>query len=541
MRLLSLVGVFSVCLASATAQQAPPSPQVPTFRASTRLVPISVVVTDRAGRPIDGLTAADFEIREGGKVQPVSAFAVEQSAVKPPAFIAAAAPNSFTNVLDGRTGGGATIILYDPVNTRDVDQRRALDHILALLAKMRPEERVGFYVLKSDGLLIVHDFTRDTASLVKLLTRYAPATSRELVASEEKIARTAPDPDPAIEARFEEALQRTEQVTQMFHIDRRARITTGALEALTRRLAGVSGRKNVIWVTGSFPLQFGEGVERQTWSQDVYRATRALSHSDIAIYVVHAAGLVAAQQVVHSSAATPTSPTGSVFSTPTHVNAAALDTGHIVAEQTGALVYKNTNDLAGAMKRAIDDANVTYVLGYYPSNDQWDARFRRIQVKVLRRDAIVRHRSGYYAHPPLAVDPDHRKTGLAEAIAYPIEATGVGLAVRADRRENNQVVLTLTVDPQGINLQEKQGRLAGALDIAIAQRMSDNALARNLETTLPLDFTPDVREALQRDGLTLTRTLELQANTRQIVVAVRDVTTGAIGTVIIDTSRLRSP
>ena len=537
MRLLLSIG--SVALVSLTAIAAQQSAQ-PTFRSTARLVPISVVVSDRAGRSIEGLTAADFEIRENGKVQAVAAFAVEADDVETHAFSAPSGPNTFTNVLEGRAGSGATILLYDPLNTKDVDQRRALDHIIALLKELGPDERIGFYVLKSDGLLVVHDFTRDAGSLVKALNRYAPANSSELSGSEQKFQRMAADPDPAVEARFEAALQRAEQITQLHHIDRRARATTDALEALVQRLAGVAGRKNVIWVTGSFPLSITLANERKSWSPELHRATRALSHSDVAIYVVHAAGLIAAQQIVPLGAGTPTRPVGSAFPTPLHPEAAALETGQIVAEQTGARLYKNTNDLQGAVQRAIDDARLTYVLGYYPTNDRWDGQFRRVQVKVARRDAVVRHRAGYYAHPPLAVDADYRKNALVESLAYPIEATGVGLAVRVDRSGTQRAALSITVDPQGINLQEQQGRWIGSVDVAIAQRTTQNTFARSLDITVPLNLSADTRTALLREGLTLTRTIDLQPDLRQVIVGVRDATTGAIGTVILDAARLQT-
>ena len=42
-----------------------------------------------------------------------------------------------------------------------------------------------------------------------------------------------------------------------------------------------------------------------------------------------------------------------------------------VAEDTGGRAFLNTNDIQGAVRRAADDARMTYVLGYYPTNEIW--------------------------------------------------------------------------------------------------------------------------------------------------------------------------
>jgi len=68
--LLSFVaGLVAVCIAAPAAQQEP------TFRASTRTVPVYVTVTDAEGRLVPDLVRDDFEIFDNGKLQPISVFA----------------------------------------------------------------------------------------------------------------------------------------------------------------------------------------------------------------------------------------------------------------------------------------------------------------------------------------------------------------------------------------------------------------------------------------------------------------------------------
>jgi Ca-activated chloride channel homolog len=69
-----------------------------------------------------------------------------------------------------------------------------------------------------------------------------------------------------------------------------------------------------------------------------------------------------------------------------------------VAERTGGRQYpvRSLNDLSGVYKQVADDLRSQYSIGYYPSNDAHDGRWRKIRVE-LKRGGTVRARSGYWA------------------------------------------------------------------------------------------------------------------------------------------------
>jgi len=69
-----------------------------------------------------------------------------------------------------------------------------------------------------------------------------------------------------------------------------------------------------------------------------------------------------------------------------------------VAERTGGREYpvRSLNDLSGVYKQVADDLRSQYSIGYYPSNDVHDGRWRKIRVE-LKRGGTVRARSGYWA------------------------------------------------------------------------------------------------------------------------------------------------
>ncbi|HXG93743.1 MAG TPA: VWA domain-containing protein [Blastocatellia bacterium] len=70
-----------------------------------------------------------------------------------------------------------------------------------------------------------------------------------------------------------------------------------------------------------------------------------------------------------------------------------------LAERTGGRVYAvhTLMDLAGVYKQVADDLRSQYLIGYYPTNDARDGRWRVIRVEVRAKDATVRARSGYWA------------------------------------------------------------------------------------------------------------------------------------------------
>lgn len=77
--LLTLAAATTLAASHPAAQQ--------TFRAGVDLTLFSVVVTDRRGTAITGLTAADFEVEEEGKPQPIKFFAAGDPEAAPPLHI----------------------------------------------------------------------------------------------------------------------------------------------------------------------------------------------------------------------------------------------------------------------------------------------------------------------------------------------------------------------------------------------------------------------------------------------------------------------
>ena len=75
----------------------------------------------------------------------------------------------------------------------------------------------------------------------------------------------------------------------------------------------------------------------------------------------------------------------------------AQDNLRMLSDQTGGLSLVNSNDFNKGFERIVRDNSSYYVLGYYPTNDRRDGRFRTITVRVKRPGLTVRARRGYTA------------------------------------------------------------------------------------------------------------------------------------------------
>ena len=65
------------------------------------------------------------------------------------------------------------------------------------------------------------------------------------------------------------------------------------------------------------------------------------------------------------------------------------DSLRVMADETGGFAVVNNNDFNGTFRRIVDDNSSYYVLGYYPTNDKRDGRFRKIEVKLANRPGLT--------------------------------------------------------------------------------------------------------------------------------------------------------
>lgn len=520
--------------------QTEPSSITPVFRASTHLVVLDVVVTDKAGKPIPELRKEDFSVKESGKAQAISF--LNQPKTETAATVPALPRNTYSNAAEYRLAGATpTVIVLDAANTSFADQVYARRQMLQYLQKQyQPGQRTAIFTL-TDKLVLLKDFTGDPELLIESLKKFAPGEPGFT-------KNMAPELPPSIigvstaQQYFQVlgAFEHFQRSQIEYTIDRRASVTLEALRRINRILGGLPGRKNVIWVTDGFPFaldpdlsvspstdvaemfhqpgrylnrtpRVGVGVDHKFLFVDQIREISAqLATSQIAIYPVDAEGLVVTRS--------------------TTANAERQETMRAIAFQTGGKAFISQNDIQSGLALAQQDQAATYTIGYYPENRKFDGKYRAIQVKINHSGAQTNYRHGYFAVDPLSAKKEEVDRSIGQAWEDGVPDTMVTFQTKITAIGNAKARIEFLVDPNTISFADDANGKKLNVSFYVASCANDgkilNLKGANLERAYTLE---NIREFL-RDGMRLKLDVDAPAGTRDLHIAVRDNRTGYIGT-----------
>ncbi|HSA94194.1 MAG TPA: VWA domain-containing protein [Terriglobales bacterium] len=532
-RLVVLWGLAWWLTASALAQVPADNTPQPTVRVTTGLVLVDAVVTDRNGRPVRDLKAEDFAVYENGK--PVKlAFATlhtpeEARSAVPPAL----PPNVYTNRPEYRsTAEPLVILLLDARNTRMQDQAYARLQLLKYLGtQLRPDQPVAVYALGS-SLTLLQDFTDDPAQLRAAVETFRPQASREL--SMEDLDRVrAPEPREQRFLRFYRQMNEFYMNQVIAARDVRVAGTLAALRAIGRSMAGIPGRKNLVWVSAGFPLQSIE--TRGSYVSETRVTTAMLTDARVAVYPVDARGLVVGITAINADR-----PRVQFKEDIERASRQILDTQQsmeVMASFTGGRMFKNRNDIDNAVATSIREGSTYYVVGYYAENKNWDGRFRELRVRLKRPGLTIRHRQGYFAFDPEKWET--RSKAVQADMAWTLEATAMpATQIVFDARiapagsgEPVTLPIEFRVDLNTLSARPlaNGGKAYRAEFHAVAINQKGDVAARlALELTAPV-LSSDLH-ALEQQGLPFRLEMELPSGRYELRLGVRDVTTGFFGT-----------
>jgi VWFA-related protein len=562
--------------------QTPPG----TIVRATRLVPVSVVVTDKKGNPVTDLISSDFVLLDDGHPQEVRLFREEtdqQPASPPPAL----PPDTYTNQIEqrGAVPPNVNIVLLDGLNTLVSDQAYARQQAIKFLRQIRPSDRLGIYTL-GHTLHVLQDFTSDPAVLTAALGKYTGQSDAEVVASTPTQLQTG---NESIDALLQDGFQRA---TNMYILDR-VETTVDALIAIANHVASLPGRKNLLWVSGSFPFsveydnlqdiaaminnpdsEANLSNQQLLFAEDIERAARALNDANVAVYPVDARGLLGLNlNTSQSQAKMPgygsmgsgqsgsnltggssrgdggsglrghtarmprsggnsQAPANPILN-PDHTT---LETMSALADGTGGEAFYNRNDIASSLQRAIDDSRVSYELGYYPADVKWDGSFHNIIVRIKRPDVIARARKGYFALPEPVIGPDALRTVVMNAAVSPLEATGIGVAarVKAAASSGGTVLSTMVFfDPRSIQFQVKNGHFAGMMNVLFVQLDDKNQVLHANQRSFPFNFSSEQYAMFAKQQAEFAQDVTVMPSVSQVRVVVWDSASGKVGSVAI--------
>lgn len=201
-----------------------------------------------------------------------------------------------------------------------------------------------------------------------------------------------------------------------------------------------------------------------------------------------------------------------------------------IAKVTGGEAFYNTNDIKGAVRKAADDAEVTYTLGFYATSSESDTRFHELKVSVDRKGAEVRTRTGYQPRGETQTSEKERTELIRDALWSPIEASAIGLAARVEKSDSSWKV-TLGVTPSDVQLDQKDGKWTGAVDYVLAQRSADGHFLNREPKAVALNLDKAQYTTMLTTGLTFSNTIQIDLKAMQLRIVLLDRVSGKVGSV----------
>ncbi len=293
-----LVAAILVAPATRAAQQAPR----PTFRGNLTVVSVDVVVRDKDGNVVRGLTDEDFEIREDGRSQDVQTFSFQEITTgarpaQPTALLAgvearvaeqallpaaaAAAGTQFEPVpmrSEDLAGRRLIVLLFDTSSMQPEDVQRSAESAQKYVAEQMSESDLIAVATVSSMLNVITDFTGDRAQVEAALNTLSWTEGTATPPVDASTAATDEAAAAATEGTSDEAAE-----FDMFNNDVRLRV----LETLAEALTPIEQKKAIVY--------FSAGMQRSGSDNQVElrAAINAAIRGNVSIYAIDTRGLQA--------------------------------------------------------------------------------------------------------------------------------------------------------------------------------------------------------------------------------------------------------
>jgi VWFA-related protein len=392
----------------------------PDIKVSSRLVVVDVVVR-KGSHPLSGLQQSDFTIDEDGAQQTIRYFAphfgegapaANPPVTQPPSL----PPDTYTNLPTANVTDSVTVLLLDGLNTQPSDVQYVRREMISYLKKMPSGRRIAVFAL-GHQLRLLQGFTTDSSLLLATLEKANATSPTSLLPPEDQTFQERAQLDsmraggvsPQDIANTQNFMSDADAGQTAMRVD----MTLEAMQQLSRYLVAISGRKNLVWFSGSFPLQFfatytdpygnTTTVPGAAFNDDVKETADMLVAARVAVYPVDARGVL--MQPMFS--ATQQTDYGTPSGGPARYNADRQMSGlrtvsehsaeDVLAQQTGGRAVHDSNGLQDAIADALDDGSNYYTLAYIPTNTNYNGAQRNIQIHLAHEKADLYYRRSYYA------------------------------------------------------------------------------------------------------------------------------------------------
>ncbi len=539
----SLIAALAVMvgIATMTAQMPQTGPPGVTFRVEVNFVELDAVVTDDRGAFVRGLTREDFEVVEEGASQTITAFGLVDLPVRkadpPLARAAVVQPDVQTNLQE--FNGRVFLIVLDDLQT---DVRRS-GHV-----KAAANQFVRRFVGANDLVAVLH-----TGNGAKAGQEFTSSQPRLLAAIDRFAGRKIPS---ATLAKLDDFYVqrnmntgRTARDTMDAERAHKARSSLETLKAAAEFLGHVRGRrKAVVWFGEGIDYDMGNVVDTGSASQildEMRDAIAAATRSGVSFYGVDARGVGAGLDQAIDIASLPND--SSVDFGPgallTEVRR-AQDFLRTMSTETGGFAVVNQNDLNGAFARIIQENSSYYLLGYYPTNERRDGKFRKVVVRVKRPGLQVRSRDGYVSPkgrasvPPAGSLNADASPEIRSALDSPVPVSGLGMrvfaGVFAGSSRKSAVAVVIEFDPARLTFRQKDGVYAEDIEVVVLPVDASGKPLPGTRDQAPMRLSQRSYEAVRASGFRMTRRFDLAPGRYQLRVAARATNSGAVAGISYD-------
>lgn len=400
--------LLALCMAALAAIQVP-SPQI--IRSSTDVIQVDVVVTDRKGETVRGLTREDFEVTENGRTQQISAFEF----VDVPSQIGVTATpegseDVATNVLPERRR--VYVLALDTFNVSPPQSVAVRRQATQFVKDLIEAGDLAAVVLLGDQSRS-QGFTSDKSLLIAAIEQFIGHKSRSatLAIASDAANKQAGQRSAEVAAEDSETGVKANQARLMF----------GAVGEICRSLgASAVSRRSVILFSEGIEMDLtdligedkrpgagGRGLVHESaryaggvldaWQQMVTSAQRA----NVALYTVEPRGNTTGNESI-MEATVERDPISGRPLPPAYVGLMreaqrGQGTLRTFATETGGIAIVGTDDFKTGFRRIAQANSSYYLLGYRPESTAADGKYHKIAVSVRGKNLQVNARKGYYA------------------------------------------------------------------------------------------------------------------------------------------------
>ncbi|MCY7345044.1 MAG: VWA domain-containing protein [Pyrinomonadaceae bacterium] len=553
MRKLTLaLAFYSLAASSVFAQTPPPKPAEDddVVKISTTLIQVDVTVTDKRGKIITDLKPEDFEIYENGERQDITNFSfvanVKTQPAPTPKTSSESPPPPPPTPIKSEQVRRTIALVVDDLSLSFQSASYVRNALKKFVNELMQDGDLVAIIRTGAGIGALQQFTTDKRQLLAAAerVRFNPLGTGGTGAFA-PIQNSAAGQTNASDDQDEETGGGAENEANDFRESVFVAGTLGAINFIVRGMNQLPRRKSVMLLSDGFQLfsrQSNGALESSRILYSLRRLVDLANRSSVVIYTMDARGLQTLGLTAEDDVGGLNTNQIQQQLTARRDRLSDTQEGLIyLARETGGLPIYNNNDLNQGIERMLDDQSY-YLIGYQPDAETFDAaqrRFNKFVVKVNRKNARVRYRSGFFNLTDEQVKTLPAKETPARqiqaALTSPFAAGGIGLRLNTlfanDARQGSFVRSLLHVNAKDLKFVEEADGIQKAVFDILAVSFGDNgAVVDEISKTYTLRVKGEAYRKVVSDGFVYNFSFPIKkAGAYQYRVVIRDSETQKIG------------